>query len=234
MPPAQLLSPQRNRAPPTSTPHSHLPTSLCLSFPGTISRNSRPALEQSHITARSYLTGNEIGGPRVLRAEIPCIKGRGEDGRDGDKFSHHTFSLQPTYKPKAHPTGVPISTTISCRSWRPSRNRGPSRSDRYFQYPDLHPVRASDSYSCFLCLLLMLSCQLDSGRTEGAHGLPVPLEARKNQWACVCWGFPAPAAVVFAIEEVPFEMEGYDDDVDGSRVKDDMEVFGRRVRSGWS
>ena len=64
-----------------------------------------------------------------------------------------------------------------------------ARRHRYLQYPDLHPVRASDSYSCFLCLLLMLSCPLDSGRTEGAPRLPVLLEVRKNQWVCVCWGF---------------------------------------------
>jgi hypothetical protein len=35
-------------------------------------------------------------------------------------------------------------------------------------------------------------------------------------------------------EEVPFGREGYDDDVDGSRVKDDMEGFVRGVRSGLS
>jgi hypothetical protein len=34
------------------------------------------------------------------------------------------------------------------------------------------------------------------------------------------------------MEEVPFGVEGYDDDVDGSRVKYNMEVFGREVRSG--
>ena len=35
-----------------------------------------------------------------------------------------------------------------------------------------------------------------------------------------------------AAEEVPFGVEGYDGDVDSSRVKDDMEVLGRGVRSG--
>ena len=81
----------------------------------------------------------------------------------------------------------------------------------------------------------MLSRPLDPGRTEEeAPGLPVPLETRKNQWVCVCWGFPAPVAAVSVMEEVPFGVKGYDDEVDGSPVKDDMEVFGRGVRSGWS
>ena len=31
----------------------------------------------------------------------------------------------------------------------------------------------------------------------------------------------------------PFVVEGYDDDVDGSRVKDNTEAFGCAVRSGW-
>ena len=30
--------------------------------------------------------------------------------------------------------------------------------------------------------------------------------------------------------EILFGIEGYDDDVDGSRVNDDMEVFGRGMR----
>ena len=34
------------------------------------------------------------------------------------------------------------------------------------------------------------------------------------------------------MEEVPFGVEAYDDGVDGSRVKVNMEVFGRGVRSG--
>jgi hypothetical protein len=76
----------------------------------------------------------------------------------------------------------------------------------------------------------MLSRPLDPGHTEEAPGRPVPLEARQNQWGCVCRGFPDPVAGVSAMEEVPFGVEGHDDDVDGSRVKDDMEVFGRRVR----
>jgi hypothetical protein len=60
---------------------------------------------------------------------------------------------------------------------------------------------------------------LDPGRAEEeAPGLPVPLEARKNQ--CIwdddaCWG-------VSAIEDAPFVVEGYDDDDDGSRVNKDM------------
>ena len=43
-----------------------------------------------------------------------------------------------------------------------------------------------------------------------------------------------PVPVVSAVEEVPFGVEGYDDDVEGSRVKDGMEVFGRGVRLGLS
>jgi len=47
----------------------------------------------------------------------------------------------------------------------------------------------------------MLSRPLDPGRTEEeAPGLPVPLEARKNQCVCGCWGSP--------VEEVPFGAEG--------------------------
>jgi hypothetical protein len=54
----------------------------------------------------------------------------------------------------------------------------------------------------------MLSRSLDPGRgEEETPGLPVPLEAPM----CVCW--------VSAAEEVPFVVEGYGDDVDGSRVK---------------
>ena len=49
----------------------------------------------------------------------------------------------------------------------------------------------------------------------------------------MCWVLPAPD-VVSTIKEVPIELEGYNDDVDGSRAKDDREVFGRRVRSGAS
>ena len=75
-----------------------------------------------------------------------------------------------------------------------------------------------------LCLGPILSRPLDPGRVEEeAPGLPVPLEARKNQCICVCW--------VSAAEEVPLGVEGYKDEVDGSRVKDDMEVLGRGVRS---
>jgi len=36
-----------------------------------------------------------------------------------------------------------------------------------------------------------------------------------------------------AIKEVPIRVEGYDDDVDGSRAKDDR-YFGRGVQSGAS
>ena len=149
--------------PRTSDFHSALTSSntLCLSFPGTISRNSGPALEQSPITARSHLTGNEIGGPRVLRAEIP---GRGKVGRNGDgEFSHHTLSLQPNYKPKAHQTDVPIFATVSYRFGRPSRNRRPSRADTgissipistLFARPT--PTRASSFYSrCYLAHLFL-------------------------------------------------------------------------------
>ena len=46
----------------------------------------------------------------------------------------------------------------------------------------------------------MLSRLLDPGCEEEALGLPVPLEARKNQRAWVCW--------VSAAEEVPFGVEG--------------------------
>jgi hypothetical protein len=46
----------------------------------------------------------------------------------------------------------------------------------------------------------MLSCPLDSGRAEeGAPGLPVPLEARKNQCVCGCW--------ISAAEEVPLGVD---------------------------
>ena len=62
----------------------------------------------------------------------------------------------------------------------------------------------------------------------------MPLEARRNQWVCVCWGFLAPVATASVMEGVPFGVKGYDNEVNGSHVKDDMEVFGYGVRSGWS
>ena len=43
-----------------------------------------------------------------------------------------------------------------------------------------------------------------------------------------------PVPVVSTVEEVPFGVDGYDDDVEVSRVKDEIEVFGRGVRSGFS
>lgn len=43
-----------------------------------------------------------------------------------------------------------------------------------------------------------------------------------------------PFAVVSAVEEVPPGVEGYDHDVEGSPVKDDMKVFGRGVWSAFS
>ena len=46
----------------------------------------------------------------------------------------------------------------------------------------------------------------------------------------MCWVLSAPDDVP-AIKEVPIGVEGYDDDVDGPRVKDDREVFGCGVRS---
>jgi hypothetical protein len=45
----------------------------------------------------------------------------------------------------------------------------------------------------------------------------------------VCCILPAPD-VVSAVKEVPIGVKGYDHGVDGSRAKDDWEVFGRRVR----
>jgi hypothetical protein len=44
----------------------------------------------------------------------------------------------------------------------------------------------------------------------------------------VCCILPAPD-VVSAVKEVPIGVEGYDDDVDGSRAKDNREVFERGV-----
>jgi hypothetical protein len=80
----------------------------------------------------------------------------------------------------------------------------------------------------------MLSRPLDPGRMEEeALVLPAPLGARKNQCVCMCCILPAPD-VVSAIKEVPIGVEGYDDDVDGSRAKDHREVFERGVRSGAS
>jgi len=43
-------------------------------------------------------------------------------------------------------------------------------------------------------------------------------------------GFGKTSAHVCATEEGPFEVEGYDEAVDGSGVKDDMEVFGHGGR----
>ena len=54
----------------------------------------------------------------------------------------------------------------------------------------------------------------------------MPLEARRNQSECVRWASAA--------EEVPSGVEGWEDDVDGSHVNDDMELFGRGMRSGLS
>jgi hypothetical protein len=42
----------------------------------------------------------------------------------------------------------------------------------------------------------------------------------------VCCILPAPD-VVSVVKEVPIGVEGYDDDVDGSRAKDDRKVFER-------
>jgi len=67
----------------------------------------------------------------------------------------------------------------------------------------------------------MLSHALDPGRAEGeAPGMLVAREAQKK-----------PMGWISAGEEVPFGVEGYDDGVNSSRVKDDMEVFGRGARS---
>ena len=55
-----------------------------------------------------------------------------------------------------------------------------------------------------------------------------------ENWAecvCVCCVFPAPD-VVYTIREILIGVEGYDDNVDGSRAKDDGEVIGRGVQSG--
>ena len=49
----------------------------------------------------------------------------------------------------------------------------------------------------------------------------------------MCWVLPAPD-VVSTIKEGPIGVEGYNDDVDSSRAKDDREVFGRGVRLGAS
>ena len=79
----------------------------------------------------------------------------------------------------------------------------------------------------------MLSHPLDPGCTEEVSGLPVPLETQKNQCACVCWGFPASVAAVSVMEEVPFGVKGYNDEVDGLCVNGDMDIFGYGVRLGW-
>ena len=49
----------------------------------------------------------------------------------------------------------------------------------------------------------------------------------------MCWVFRAPP-IVSAIKEGPFRVEGYDGEVDGSREKGDMNVFGRGLQSGAS
>jgi len=49
------------------------------------------------------------------------------------------------------------------------------------------------------------------------------LEARKKRYVCVS-----------AIDEMTFRIEGFDDKADSSRTEDDMNVFGRRERSGAS
>ena len=77
----------------------------------------------------------------------------------------------------------------------------------------------------------MLSHPLDPERWKKHLWYQRHWELKKNQCVCVCWVLPAPD-VVSAIKEVPIGVEGYDDNVDGSRAKDDREVFGRGVRSG--
>jgi hypothetical protein len=98
----------------------------------------------------------------------------------------------------------------------------------YFQYLDLHHVRASHFDSC------------SSSVYEGCYPVRLTLDAwkkkhlycqrhwelKKNQCVCVCCILPAPD-VVSAVKEVPIGVEGYDDDVDGARAKDDREVFER-------
>lgn len=49
----------------------------------------------------------------------------------------------------------------------------------------------------------------------------------------MCWVFPAPP-VVSAIEEGPFRVEGYDGEVNVSREKGEMDVFGCGLQSGAS
>ena len=49
----------------------------------------------------------------------------------------------------------------------------------------------------------------------------------------MCWVLPAPD-VVSTIKEAPIGVERYDNDTNGSRAKDDRELFGRRVRPGAS
>ena len=65
---------------------------------------------------------------------------------------------------------------------------------------------------------------------------PLILDTRKKRLGCQChWKLEKTSAYagwVFPAQEVSFGVEGYDDDVDASRVKEDMEVFGRGVWSG--
>ena len=49
----------------------------------------------------------------------------------------------------------------------------------------------------------------------------------------MCRVFPAPP-VVSAIEEGPFRVEGYNSELDSSREKGDMDVFGRGLQLGAS
>ena len=119
----------------------------------------------------------------MIRSNIfvhqPCFNLLSATNQHGT-WNYTTEQPSPNCRPEARPTGVPISATVSYRSWRPSRTRRSSRADTISRIPI--SVRASDSHSSFVCLLPMLSRPIYSG-------LSVPLEARKTCGYVYAGGF---------------------------------------------
>ena len=102
------------------------------------------------------------------------------------------------------------------------------------RYECLHHVRASHFDSCSSVYDWCYPVRLTLDAWKKRHlCCQHHCELEKNHCVCMCWVLPAPD-VVSTIKEAPIGVERYDNDTNGSRAKDDREVFGRRVRPGAS
>ena len=109
------------------------------------------------------------------------IEGRGKDERDDDG----------EFSPLPITGGDRLEDDDPCV---------PTRVSPTFRSPVTPCARPTSNRTSPLFTVTDAIASTCPGREEEALGLPVPLEARKNQCAWVCW--------VSAAEEVPFGVEG--------------------------